>query len=198
MKSMETRILLRRDTSANWESNNPILSAGEVGIDLTINNLKVGDGISTWINLPYFTQGIAGIFLQNDFDAQIAGIGGVGLSWNTNEGVYDVIIASKFEAEQGTAENVLMTPLRTFEAIDARSSAILTDGNYVNQGDLNSAVASLGGTGLLWNTNTLSYDLDFADNSTTLDGISTTTVMSPRRTAEMIEDRTLDIDGGDF
>lgn len=45
---MATKIQLRRDTEANWTSNNPILAQGEVGIDLTNNRFKIGDGVSTW------------------------------------------------------------------------------------------------------------------------------------------------------
>jgi hypothetical protein len=44
----------RHDTSGNWNIVfNPILSSGEMGIDLTLNQFKLGDGINTWINLPY-------------------------------------------------------------------------------------------------------------------------------------------------
>ena len=45
---MTTRIKLRRDTAANWTSNNPILALGEAGHDTTNNELRSGDGTSTW------------------------------------------------------------------------------------------------------------------------------------------------------
>lgn len=47
------KIQLRNDTTSNWESYNPILSAGEVGVDITNGKLKVGNGISTWLELDY-------------------------------------------------------------------------------------------------------------------------------------------------
>lgn len=53
---METRIQLRRDTTANWETNNPVLAIGEIGYDLTAGSFKVGDGSSQWNSLPYFFQ----------------------------------------------------------------------------------------------------------------------------------------------
>jgi hypothetical protein len=43
---MAVRIQLRRDTLANWESVNPVLSQGEIGVDLTNNLIKIGDGLS--------------------------------------------------------------------------------------------------------------------------------------------------------
>lgn len=47
------RIQLRRDTAANWTSYNPILRAGEVGIETDTQRLKIGDGSSTWSARPY-------------------------------------------------------------------------------------------------------------------------------------------------
>ena len=48
---MTTRIKLRRDTQANWLSNNPILALGEAGHDTTNNELRIGDGSTTWSGL---------------------------------------------------------------------------------------------------------------------------------------------------
>ena len=50
---MSSLIQLRRDTTSNWASINPILAQGEVGIDMTANKLKVGNGVDTWSNLPW-------------------------------------------------------------------------------------------------------------------------------------------------
>jgi hypothetical protein len=49
---MTTRIQLRRDTAANWASENPILAAGEPGVDLTNGVIRVGNGGSRWTELP--------------------------------------------------------------------------------------------------------------------------------------------------
>jgi len=50
---MAKRIQLRRDIKANWEALNPILAQGEVGVDLTNNNIKIGDGINRWNSMAY-------------------------------------------------------------------------------------------------------------------------------------------------
>jgi len=50
---MANLIKLRRDTAANWASVNPTLADGELGIDLTNDKIKIGDGSSTWTALPY-------------------------------------------------------------------------------------------------------------------------------------------------
>lgn len=50
---MADLIQFRRDTSANWASVNPILSQGELGLDLTTSQYKIGDGVTAWNSLPY-------------------------------------------------------------------------------------------------------------------------------------------------
>ena len=55
---MTTRIKLRRDTAANWTENNPILAAGEPGLETDTGKTKYGDGTTAWISLGYATGGI--------------------------------------------------------------------------------------------------------------------------------------------
>ena len=55
---MTTRIKLRRDTAANWTLNNPILAAGEPGLETDSTKLKYGDGNTAWNSLGYATGGI--------------------------------------------------------------------------------------------------------------------------------------------
>jgi hypothetical protein len=45
---MTTRIKLRRDTAANWTAENPILAAGEPGLETDTGKIKYGDGVSRW------------------------------------------------------------------------------------------------------------------------------------------------------
>jgi hypothetical protein len=47
----------RHDTSGNWNIN-PVLESGELGVDLTMRQFKIGDGSNNWLNLPY--QGSTG------------------------------------------------------------------------------------------------------------------------------------------
>ena len=51
---MAYRILLRRDTLANWQTNNPVLLSGEPGYVTDNGKLKVGDGITPWNQLDYY------------------------------------------------------------------------------------------------------------------------------------------------
>lgn len=52
-KTVNSRIIIRNDTSTNWTSTNPVLLKGEIGIEANTNKFKIGDGVSTWTALTY-------------------------------------------------------------------------------------------------------------------------------------------------
>lgn len=60
-KTINTRIVLKNDSKANWITNNPVLRKSEFGIEFDPNatannykvNFKIGDGIHNWSDLPY-------------------------------------------------------------------------------------------------------------------------------------------------
>lgn len=55
---MSARIQIRRDTTANWAaaSPSPVLEPGELGIDTTLNQIKIGDGSTAWSALKWATS----------------------------------------------------------------------------------------------------------------------------------------------
>jgi len=54
------RLQVRHDTKANWEFHNPLLSVGEIGIEIdnevTPNRMKIGNGTDRWDNLPFYDE----------------------------------------------------------------------------------------------------------------------------------------------
>ncbi len=52
-----TQIKLRRDTSANFASANPVLGTGEPAYETDTKKLKIGDGTTAYNSLDYFTGG---------------------------------------------------------------------------------------------------------------------------------------------
>ena len=50
---MAFSIQLRKDTSANWGSVNPVLLRGEPGFETDTGKLKIGDGSTAWSSLAY-------------------------------------------------------------------------------------------------------------------------------------------------
>lgn len=47
------KIQVRRDTAANWTATNPVLAAGEAGLETDTGKVKYGNGSQNWSNLPY-------------------------------------------------------------------------------------------------------------------------------------------------
>jgi hypothetical protein len=52
---MSYKIQFRRDITANWVTKNPILASGEIGVDVTLQQFKIGDGTSRWTSLAYYS-----------------------------------------------------------------------------------------------------------------------------------------------
>lgn len=50
---MSDRVQFRRDTKARWAAVNPILTEGEIGLEMDTKNIKMGDGIHAWNELEY-------------------------------------------------------------------------------------------------------------------------------------------------
>lgn len=50
-KTLTTQIILRNGTTSEWEASTKILKKGEVGIDTTKNEIRIGDGEHTWKDL---------------------------------------------------------------------------------------------------------------------------------------------------
>ena len=59
-KIIKTKIMVRNDTGSNWQSVNPVLGKGEIGLESDTRKFKFGDGITTWKSLGY-----AGISLSD-------------------------------------------------------------------------------------------------------------------------------------
>lgn len=46
-------IQFKRGLSSTWITKNPILAIGEPGFEKDTGRLKIGDGVTPWIDLPY-------------------------------------------------------------------------------------------------------------------------------------------------
>ena len=55
-----TQIQNRRGTAAQWTAANPVLAAGEFGVETDTNKAKIGNGSTAWNSLSYIITGSAG------------------------------------------------------------------------------------------------------------------------------------------
>lgn len=64
--SVKVTLQIRHDTASNWTIRNPVLAAGEYGLETDTFWIKVGDGVRDWEHLPYLNKLDATYFKQVD------------------------------------------------------------------------------------------------------------------------------------
>ena len=88
-RTLNTRLRLKYDTAANWATKNPVLLAGEVGIESDTLLAKVGnDKKEAWQQLNYLNAdyakrvpGIFGVVAANKVEGQ----DNLGITYNGEE-----------------------------------------------------------------------------------------------------------------
>ena len=125
-KTMKTTIQLRRDTTANWLANKDTVPAeGEPCYDLDLGTLKIGDGTTTYENLPEISGSGA-------LTAHYEGVRGDGET--DAEVITRVLAAANAEAVQGdvfVVKALIATGKYSYTAyvFDGTNWAAM-DGNY--------------------------------------------------------------------
>jgi len=90
----------RRDTAANWTSNNPVLEAGQLGLETDTLKIKFGDGTTAWTSLSYAAGGGGGGGISDGDKGDIT-VSASGATWTIDNGavsyakMQDVSAASK-------------------------------------------------------------------------------------------------------
>jgi len=135
----------RRDTAANWTSNNPTLLAGELGYESDTGKWKVGTGSTAWTSLSYTPWSLIPAFPITD--ASIASNAEIAVS----------------KLADGTARQLLQTDaagtgVEWASNIDVPGTLDVTgaatfDNNVIIQGDL-----TVNGTETIINTQTLDVE----------------------------------------
>ena len=64
LATLKTRIQLRNDSSTKWTSTNPTLLEGEVGVENDTRLIKIGDGTTAWVDLPYANAAAASAYYE--------------------------------------------------------------------------------------------------------------------------------------
>ena len=101
------RMWQRRDTAANWTAKNPVMAAGEIGVEMGATStapqkFKIGNGVSTWTQLAYAgSVDSTGTVWWSSTSAPAAGTGSVGdFHLNTSNGdIYRKTAASTWSLQ---------------------------------------------------------------------------------------------------
>jgi hypothetical protein len=107
------RLQIRRGTSSQWTSANPILAAGELGVETDSRKIKIGDGATSWTSLSYIAADNPEIseIAQDAIDAAL--VAGTGIVKSYNDGTNTItvsvdtsVIATKAELAEVAQDSI--------------------------------------------------------------------------------------------
>lgn len=64
--TVKVTLQIRHDEAADWTTRNPVLAAGEYGLESDTFLIKVGDGVRDWAHLPYLNKLNASYFKKEN------------------------------------------------------------------------------------------------------------------------------------
>ena len=154
--SLNTRLVMRNDSAAAWESANPKLLAGEIGIENDTGLFKIGDGSTLWNALEY----------ANKFD-KAAHYEGTAAGAETDEAVIARVMGEKAPAADDVfvVKRAISGEKYSFTAYVYNGSAwAAMDGNYgANNVYLNEDVVVTTATGELKKDSTITAGTSLQD-----------------------------------
>ena len=102
--TIQTTFKLRRGKLNEWESKNPVLAEGEPGFALDAKVLKIGDGITAWNDLEFYSDGVDTI--NDSIYGHVSGkggrVGGYGFKLLSTETISDT--SYSFTVDDASAE----------------------------------------------------------------------------------------------
>jgi len=147
------RIQVRRGTASQWTSVNPILAAGEMGVESDTNLFKFGNGSSTWTALAYANNSDVAIGEISQDAINAALVVGDGLTKTYNDGANTITIAVADSYFTEMAQDAVNTALVAGNGISksyndgTNQLTVSVDTSIIaNKGYVDSAVSALGNT----------------------------------------------------
>jgi len=210
LKKMAIRIQLRRDTAANWVSSNPVLRAGEFGIETDTLKFKIGNGSSTWtqiVNYANVTPSSLGNSLssyilssslgQNNGPSKLNSDGKLEIPedsiilWNDDDYTFKTTIT----AVQPTANRVITIPDATTTLVGTDTTQTLTNKTLTSPN-----ISSIVNTGTLTlptttGTVALTSNLTSFITASSADTLTNKTLTSPIVSGLTISDGSIVIEG---
>lgn len=174
-----TLITLRTGTSGQWAESNRILQSGEPGYDLSNKLLKIGDGVSNWINLPNYGSGLFSSSGHNhsslditDFNTSVSGLlTDLQPSGNYASGIHYHNISDILNFSSGVSgllpvKNILASTGIFVTGIDGTYSIAVTGNFGLNSSQVDSRVSGYlqPGSGIIFN---------YSNNNLTINSIAT-------------------------
>ena len=111
------RVACRRATNEQWTLVNPILGSGEFAYETNARRLKIGDGLTRYVDLPYFNEG-SHVYHDSSFD-------GDGTALNPLK-LKDIGVAPGI---YGSSTSIPILTINSFGQVVAAGLAVATSGS---------------------------------------------------------------------
>lgn len=145
------RIQVRRGSAAQWASVNPILAAGEMGVESDTNLFKFGNGTSTWTALAYANNSDVAIaeISQDAINTALSMGAGLTKSYNDGTNTIQITVDSDVVALKSYVDSAISNVQASVTGLENT-----VDANYIPVSDRGAAggVASLDNSGLIPNS----------------------------------------------
>ena len=113
--AVQTTIQLRRGAAATWSSTNPVLAAGEFGLETDSSKMKMGNGASNWNSLPYLVKQTDNVLVENNTVSATNGnlVLAAGSGGNVMIGSYRVVTTDDLFDSSGTTNTATVGTITT-------------------------------------------------------------------------------------
>ena len=170
---MAVRIQMRRGSTSDWNTADPILNEGEIGYNTTLGQIKIGDGSTAWSSLDYMVTDAElntslGNYIELTEKGAVSGVAELDENKNvlTRESV--IFEGATTNSYQTTLVTVDPTADRTITLPDSTGTVVVADvsGNVLISGNL-----TVSGTTTTINTQNLLVE----DKNITIGDVATPT-----------------------
>ena len=126
---MPVQIQFRRDTAAAWTAANPVLAAGELGLETDTTYYKIGNGSTAWTSLAYGS--IQGAIPSNTVTSAMIVDGNIVAGDIASDAITTVkildanVTAAKIASSAVTADKIASNAWTTNTVIDAAGDLLV-------------------------------------------------------------------------
>ena len=130
---VELIVQFKVGNAASWITLNPTLAEGEPGYERDTGLLKIGDGVTDWINLDYFNSGSVGGgggFTQEEIEDIVGNlvVAGTGIQKNYNDAL-NILTISLSGVEYTSVEKNKLSNIQDGAQVNPTDSEIVTSIN---------------------------------------------------------------------
>jgi hypothetical protein len=169
------RIQIRRGTASQWTGANPVLAAGEVGLETDTRKIKFGDGSTAWSSLSYLNPGDIDELSQDAINAALTMGSGLSKSYNDSANTLTISLDTGVVATLSDIQTLTNKTISSANNTITITSSNVSDFAEAAQDLVNDAIVAGVGLDKVYNDNSNTITLDIDSTVLTTSGTQTLT-----------------------